>query len=148
MSNPWMKTIIAFLILSPAGFSFAGEPAASAPKEAVYSYKGDQFRDPFIPLAGESIVLTARPTRSTENEKFNPSGLELKGIIKAPLGRWGVLRSISGEAYMVQNGKIYDSKRKAIDGYVGIVKEESLVVMGPNNQVTELKLKKSQTEKK
>ena len=55
-----------------------------------------------------------------------------------------MLRASAGNSFMVKDGKILDGKRKPVKGYVGIVKEKSLVMIGPNNQVTELKLKSGQ----
>ncbi|HRY30758.1 MAG TPA: hypothetical protein P5079_12070 [Elusimicrobiota bacterium] len=137
-----------------AGFLFAAvgagtarteEPATFSEKRAIadsYVYKGG--RDPFLPLAGQGTAWTAPTALSQEAEEFNVSSLELKGILTTRTGRWAVLKTTGGGSYLVKDGKIQDSKRKPLKGYVGIVKEKSLVVIGPNNQVTELKLKKDE----
>jgi hypothetical protein len=70
--------------------------------------------------------------------------MELKGILRSRTGRWAMMTGASGERYVVENGKIHDAKKKPVEGYVGIIKEKTLVIIGPNNQVTELKLKKDQ----
>jgi hypothetical protein len=87
------------------------------------------------------------PSSEKEPGAFNPTGLNLKGLIRSRTGRWAVLLSNTGDEYIVENGKILDSKRKPVEGYVGIIKEKSLVLIGPNNQVTELKLKRDQESK-
>jgi hypothetical protein len=121
-------------------------PAPAAPAgDAAYAYKGG--RDPFVPLAGQGAGSHAS-TGDDEPGEFNASALELSGILKTRTGRWAVVRDPGGASYMVREGKIYDSKRKAVPGYVGIVKEKTLVVIGPNNTVTELSLKKDDEDEK
>lgn len=110
-------------------------PAAG---EAAYVYKAGS-RDPFIPLAGQGQFTSGIASAHGQGE-FSPSSLELTGILKTRTGRWAVLRGAGG-TYLVRDGKIQDSKSKPVKGYVGIVKEKSLVVIGPDNQLTELKLK-------
>jgi hypothetical protein len=133
---------------APAGpVAAAKAPAAPAepPVEPEYVYSGTS-RDPFIPLAGGPAAL-AMPASEKEPGAFNPSGLDLKGLTRSRTGRWAVLVSSTGDEYIVENGKILDGKRKTVEGYVGIIKEKSLVLIGPNNQVTELKLKRDQEKK-
>jgi hypothetical protein len=145
------RALIAACLLALAGLGFAEEaaaPAAAAPKEPEYVYKGG--RDPFIPLIGQGVGVGAYAGGETGSEAgdFNASALELNGILKTRTGRWAVVRDPSGASYLIKDGKIYDSKRKAVQGYVGIVKEKTLVVIGPNNQVTELALKKNEEEER
>jgi hypothetical protein len=143
---------LSFLLCgSPA---FAGPPAAAPvkapaapaepPSEPEYVYSGTS-RDPFIPLVGGPAANLT--TSEKEPGAFNPGGLELKGLTRSRTGRWAVLVSTTGDQYIVENGKILDGKRKPVEGYVGIIKEKSLVLIGPNNQVTELKLKRDQDKK-
>jgi hypothetical protein len=121
-----------------------GAPAevavSSAPVEPAYVYHGDRLRDPFIPLtgAGRSVVMDSPAATGT----FNPTNVELKGILQTRTGRWAILRSSDGGTFIVQNGKVHDSKRKPVEGYVAIVKEKAISLMGPNNQTVELSLKK------
>ncbi|HOW27207.1 MAG TPA: hypothetical protein PK876_01715 [Elusimicrobiota bacterium] len=135
-----------------AGFLLAVLSAgvSAADEKPEYSYRGDRYRDPFIPLTGsgsEKISSVIISSGGEEEAAFKPASIELKGIIRAKTGRWAIARmSDTGAPYLVQDGKIFDSKRKPVKGYVGIVKEKSLVIIGPNNQVTEVKLKKDQQE--
>jgi hypothetical protein len=118
----------------------AAAPAPEAPVEPLYVYKGERFRDPLVPLTGGGAWDYSG--LSASNEEFDPASVELKGIIKTQTGRWALLRSATGGNFLVKNGKIYDSKRKAAKDFVGIVKEKELVIIGPNNTTTEFKLKK------
>ncbi|MBI4395836.1 MAG: hypothetical protein HY548_01990 [Elusimicrobia bacterium] len=114
---------------------------AAGTGEPGYVYKADKMRDPFIPLVGQGMAEFVPASSSTEGD-FSPETVELKGMLKTKSGRWAVLRATGGATFLVKEGKILDSKRKAVVGYVGIVKEKSLVLIGPDNKVTELKLKK------
>ena len=122
----------------------APAPAAEAP-EYVYA---PVLRDPFVPLAGAS---TERPAAAAtpagdKTGPFNPVTVQLKGILRTPTGRWAVLTATTGERFVVKNGKVFDAKRKTVEGFVAIIKEKSLVVIDANNQVTELKLKRDKEE--
>jgi hypothetical protein len=130
----------------PAPVKVSTETAKSPepPAEPEYIYSGTS-RDPFIPLAGGSIAANISASVK-EPGAFNPGGLDLKGLTRSRTGRWAVLVANTGDQYIVENGKIIDSKRKPVQGYVGIIKEKSLVLIGPNNQVTELRLKRDQTK--
>lgn len=113
--------------------------------EPEYAYQADRFRDPFVPLAGQGAMDL--PPISQDEQIFKANEMELKGIIGSRTGRMALLRSAGGGIYVVKEGKILDSKRKPVNGFVGIVKEKSLVLIGPNNQVTELKLTKESDSK-
>jgi hypothetical protein len=144
-----LLTFLAAAVLAGA-LRAAVEPAAPAPKDAddVYVYKGG--RDPFLPLTGPGMGGLDVPRASGEEvDGFNPASLELKGILQTRTGRWAVLRHPGANtSFLVKDGRIEDSKRKAVTGFVGIVKEKSLVIIGPNNQVTELKLQKDPEERR
>jgi len=49
-----------------------------------HSYRGDRFRDPFIPLSGTGIVLSS----TDEVQVPNISSLVLKGILMMAIKRW------------------------------------------------------------
>ncbi len=120
---------------------------ASAEEEPQYVYTA-AARDPFVPLAGASVTSDTGFAPDKETGAFNPSNVELKGILRSRTGRWAVLMGNTGDRYIVENGKIHDAKRKPVEGFVGIIKEKTLVLIGPNNQVTELKMKRDQDKEK
>lgn len=146
-------TVIAMLLSGAlrADPAPAADPAAAAPSaeaiidETSYIYNGTS-RDPFIPLAGGPALAMSSggATEDIDPSAFNPSSMELKGILRTKTGRWAMMTGSAGERYVVENGKIRDGKKRPIEGYVGIIKEKTLVLIGPNNQVTELKLKRDQ----
>ncbi len=152
MAKYWTLTVglVGFGLLAPAvrgeeaADSLIDEPVAvSTPAVApVYVFKGDRFRDPFIPLVGASLGYEGPRASAEPISPFNPSNVELKGIIKTTSGRWAVMRTSEGVTYLIQNGKIYDPKRKPVEGFQCVVKEKSVVVMGPGKQESELLLKK------
>lgn len=125
---------------SPVGLSVA---VSSPPAVPVYEYGGDRFRDPFVPLVGNTNggFDTPRPP-SDPTSPFNPVGAELKGVLKTTTGRWAIIRTSDGVTYLVQNGKVFDPKRKVVEGFQGIVKEKTVVILGPKNQEVEVRLKK------
>lgn len=145
---------LAALLACAAAFAQEAAPAAGTPEaggapsgEPLYTYKTG--RDPFVPLVGQGGGGGPYAVGGDEEPgEFNAAGLELSGILKTRTGRWAIIRDPGGASYMVRDGKIYDPKRKAVPGYVGIVKEKTLVVIGPNNTVTELALKKDAEEEK
>jgi hypothetical protein len=127
--------------------SLLGAPAVSTgTAEPAYVYPGERLRDPFVPLAGAPGAMSEFAPAAADIGPFNAVGAELKGILKTPTGRWAVLRTSDGATYMVQNGKIYDPKRKPVEGFQGIVKEKSLVILGPKNFEHEMRLKTDQED--
>jgi hypothetical protein len=119
-----------------------GLSTGTVTSEPEYVYKGDRLRDPFVPLIGGGTAAVA-PVQ-VELGAFNPAGAELKGILKTPTGRWAILRTSDGGVYIVQNGKVYDPKRRVVAGYQGIVKERTLILMGPKSEEVELRLKRDE----
>jgi hypothetical protein len=146
--------ILGLLVSGSAQAEELGLPAATSPSShsvvvssppavPVYEYGGDRFRDPFVPLVGNENVGFDTPRPSSEPiSPFNPVGAELKGVLKTTTGRWAVIRTSDGVTYLVQNGKVFDPKRKAVEGFQGIVKEKTVVILGPKNQEVEVRLKK------
>ncbi|MBK8574125.1 MAG: hypothetical protein IPN90_00055 [Elusimicrobia bacterium] len=116
---------------------------STPPAAPAYVFRGDRFRDPFLPLLGAPGGGFDIPRSLSEPlSPFNPVGADLKGILKTTTGRWALIRTSEGVTYLVQNGKIFDPKRKAVEGYQGIVKEKTVVILGPKNQEVEIRLKK------
>src|SRR5437016_1085359 len=79
-------------------------PAASAspkpPAYKLYSYEGDRYRDPFIPLTGENH------TDQTSDRPPAVSSLSLKGLFRDSRGRIALL--VSGvSSYFLRGGQLY-----------------------------------------
>jgi hypothetical protein len=121
--------------------------SSTSPVVPVYTYQGDRFRDPFVPLVGDPDGgRYDAPPAAGPLLPFNPADADLKGILRTTTGRWAVLRTSEGVTYLVQNGKIFDPKRKEVEGFQGIVKEKSLVILGPTNQEVTLLLRKEEED--
>lgn len=150
MVNPTRRTLaMAGIWLAALGATVAraedvAVSSATAPTEPAYVYKGDRMRDPFIPLTGQGAAAMESAVAKVDLGPFNPAGAELKGILKTPTGRWALIRTTDGLTYMVQNGRVYDPKRKLISGFQGIVKEKTVVILAPGNQEFELRTKKDE----
>ncbi|HMX43262.1 MAG TPA: hypothetical protein PKB12_06065 [Elusimicrobiota bacterium] len=150
MVNPLARRLILFGVLAAALFppraraEDVSVSSSTTPTEPAYVYKGDRMRDPFIPLNGQGGATMDSAIAKVDLGPFNPAGAELKGILKTPTGRWALIRTTDGLTYMVQNGRVYDPKRKLISGFQGIVKEKTVVILAPGNQEFELRTKKDE----
>ena len=132
--------------VAPAAPTAPAAPAAEADEEPLYVYSASG-RDPFVPLSGGAALDMGGSSADVQPGAFNPTSVELKGILRTQTGRWAVLTGTGGgDRYTVENGKVLDGKKKPVEGFVGIIKEKSLVLIGPNNQVTELRMKRDQQE--
>ena len=113
-------------------------PAVPAPANTVreyqlYTYYGDRYRDPFIALNGEY--------RSEQGADRPPqiSSLLLKGIIQDARGRIALLTS-GVSSYILRGGRIYDGRNHLMKGISGVIKPNSVVLMGSDRTVKELKV--------
>jgi hypothetical protein len=138
------RGILLGAVLFWGGICLEAAPVATPEEESVYVYQPKSRRDPFLPLAGSEALSGGSGEVDHGSGVFDIKSVALTGILKTPTGRWAVLRSPEGGSYLVKNGKIYNFKHKQVEGYVGIVKEKSLVIIDSQNQVTELKLKKNE----
>jgi hypothetical protein len=129
--------------------SVAGVTVSTAPVEERlipwYDYKADRFRDPFVPLTGQGAGLSVG-VRPEITAPFAPANMELKGVLRTNSTRWAMLRSSDGASYVVEEGKVFDAKRRPVAGYTGIIKEKTVVLIGPDKSVTELLLRRDKEE--
>jgi hypothetical protein len=138
--NPLVPTASAATTL-PASPSVK-PPAPASPMPAklalpsyeLYTYYGDRYRDPFIPLIGQmfSDKSVDRPPQT--------ASLLLKGIIEDAHGRMALLAS-GVSTYILKGGRLYDSHNKMVKGMSGVIKANSVVVIGADHTVRELKVK-------
>jgi len=108
------------------------------PEEPLYKYMGGKFKDPFIPL-----IDGGRFFRVSQEEmgKIDPASLSLKGILVDNKEKMATLVDTSGNSYIVKGKRLYNRKGELIEGIVGIVKLESVVIITEDKTVRELKLK-------
>ena len=113
--------------------SAAAQPAKPKPAYQTYSYYGDRYRDPFIPLVGEfrKDQLSDRPPQI--------STLILKGIVQDQKGRMALLTS-GVSSYILRGGRLYDGRNHLMKGISGVIKSKSVVLMGSDRTVRELQV--------
>ncbi len=101
-----------------------------------YVYYADRYRDPFIPLNGDI---------RTDQSALGPaaaSGLacSLKGIVQDAHGRMALLTS-GVNSYILKGGRLYDGRNRMVKKIAGVIKTESVVIIGSDRTVRELKTK-------
>jgi hypothetical protein len=117
---------------SSAGQGPLSMPMTPAPAYQLYTYYGDRYRDPFIPLTGEYREQgTDRPPQI--------ASLILKGIVQDEKGRIALLTS-GVSSYILRGGRLYDGRNHLMKGISGIIKTNSVVLMGSDRTVKELKV--------
>ena len=107
----------------------ATPPAAPPPSYLSYVYEGDRYRDPFISLNGD---------HGTDNEHAPQIGsLILKGIVKDKTSRVALLTS-GASSYILRGGRLYDSRNRPLKGMTGVIKAESVIIVGSDRTVREI----------
>jgi hypothetical protein len=101
-----------------------------------YKYKGDRFRDPFIPLTGNGIMITT----SDDIQIPNIGSLTLKGILDDGKHKMAIING-GGLTYFLKDSKLYDSKSRLINGISGAIKKESVLMIAPDKSTKELFLR-------
>jgi hypothetical protein len=97
-----------------------------------YSYYGERYRDPFVPLLGEVRNDSAldRPPQI--------ASLVLKGIVQDQNGRMALL--VSGvSSYILRGGRLYDGRNRMVKKISGVIKPDSVVLIGGDRTVRELR---------
>jgi hypothetical protein len=107
----------------------------SAPSYKSYTYYGDHYRDPFIPLNGDM-----RGDQESYDRTPQVSSLALKGIVQDAKGRMALLTS-GINSYILRGGRLYDNRNKMIKKIAGVIKTDSVVIIGSDRTVRELKTK-------
>ena len=104
-----------------------------------YIYKGDRFRDPFIPLTDSGYIASASDSLTTPSV----GSLSLKGIVNDGSKRIAII-SGGGTAYILRDGKLFDSKNRQIKNMYGTIKKDSVVLTGADKTSKELSLRPKQ----
>jgi hypothetical protein len=114
------------------------KPVAGATIESSsyksYTYYADRFRDPFIPLTGEF-----RADQSLDHPPQIAS-LLLKGIVQDARGRMALLTS-GVNSFILKGGRLYDGRNRMIKKIAGVIKTESVVLIGADRTVREIRTK-------
>jgi hypothetical protein len=120
---------------APPALGLTTAPAAAAePAYQSYKYMGDRYRDPFIPLTGNTYQATDRAPQV--------GSLVLKGIVEDSKGRVAIV-SNGSSSYILRAGRLYDGRNHVVKGISGVVKAESVVLVGSDHTVKELIVDKS-----
>ncbi len=111
----------------------AQTPAKPLAEYQTYTYYGDRYRDPFIALNGDY--------RNDQGADRPPqiSTLLLKGIVQDDKGRVALLTS-GISSYILRGGRLYDGRNHVMKGISGVIKMNSVVLMGSDRTVKELKV--------
>jgi hypothetical protein len=114
------------------------KPAAAATMESAsyrnYTYYADRYRDPFVALTGDirSDPSLDRPPQI--------ASLMLKGIVQDSRGRMALLTS-GVSSYILKGGRLYDGRNRMVKKIAGVIKTESVVLIGADRTVREVKTK-------
>jgi len=92
---------------------------------AKYRYRGEIYRDPFIPLDEKKIVS---PILESSGEGIAPAlgSLTLRGIILDNKQKIALFSSPTGR-YILRNGKLYDNRNRIIRGLTGTVVDNNTI---------------------
>jgi hypothetical protein len=107
-------------------------------KEYVNSdYRGDKFRDPFVPLNVEGFSSSSM---SDEAVIPNIGSLMLKGIFDDSKSKIALI-SGGGVNYILKGSHLFDNRQRLVRGISGIIKKDSVIMIAPDKTTKELKLK-------
>src|SRR5436190_23492714 len=133
--KPATKTAVPMKVAIPNTKTAAAPlaPAKTPSPYQLYTYYADRYRDPFIPLTGGMYMDqgTDRPPQI--------SALLLKGIIQDTKGRMALLTS-GASSYILRGGRLYDGRNHLMKGISGVIKSNTVVLMGSDRTVKELKV--------
>jgi hypothetical protein len=107
---------------------------AALPAYMTYTYYGERYRDPFVPLNGDfqSDSALDRPPQLIS--------LSLKGIVQDANGRMALLTS-GVSSYILRGGRLYDGRNRAVKKISGVIKTDSVVLIGADHTIRELRTK-------
>lgn len=110
-------------------------PAAQDLRE-TFAYHGDRYRDPFIPLTGEGVPVTA----SEEVVTPNIGTLALKGIFNDGKIKMALI-SGGNISYVLKGSMLYDNRQRLVKGVSGVIKNDSVILIAPDKTTKELRLR-------
>lgn len=143
------KAVAAAAAAAPAAAPAVTKPEvkASTPTPTISSiYTAERLRDPFQP---GGTGASAAAEKSFTIDDFNVHNLVLRGTMKDGASDYALLSDREfGVAFILRNGKLYDSKRKAVQGVTGRIhlKEKTVELTGPDGDVQVLRLGEEEEE--
>ncbi len=93
-------------------------------KKIVYSYQGNYFPDPFVPLNFGSSTGKKSNNKLTAN---NLRSFKVKGIIEDLKGKFVLFNGPGGKNYILKEGKLIDPEGKTIPEIKGVVEKNKIV---------------------
>ena len=118
-----------------SGSSVVLTSSATVSPYKEYTYYGDRYRDPFIALNGD-----IRTDQEALDRPPPVASLMLKGIVQDSKGRMALLTS-GANSYILRGGRLYDGRNKMAKKIAGVIKTDSVVIIGADRTVRELKTK-------
>ncbi len=109
-------------------------PSAPVPSYKTYTFYASRYRDPFIPLIGGEA-------RGTDERPPQIQGLVVKGIVQDAKGRMALLTS-GVSSYILRGGRLYDVRNRMVKKISGVIKAESVILIGSDRTVRELRINK------
>ena len=110
------------------------DASKTVPSYQLYTYYGDRYRDPFLPLVGADAHMDLTSDRPPQI-----ASLLLKGIIQDSKGRLALLTS-GVNSYLLRGGRLYDGRNHMMKGISGVIKTNSVILIGSDHTVKELKV--------
>lgn len=136
--SPSIRILLVALLAGAARSTqwvLAADPSANPPSYKSYSYVGDRYRDPFVPLIGDGRGA------STDDRPPQIQSLVLKGIVQDARGRMALLTS-GVTSFILRGGRLYDVQNRQVKKISGVIKAESVVLIGSDRTVRELRINK------
>jgi len=150
------KSLLAVILVAPMVFNACGQdkvpenqpapfvqpavveslPEVKKVEPPRYVYRGDKYRDPYIPLTGEGLVMPA----SEELQIPNLSALSLKGLFVDGKHKLAIINA-GAISYMLKGNLLYDNRQRLIRGMTGIIKADRVLITAPDKTTKELKLR-------
>jgi hypothetical protein len=114
----------------------AAVPVAAKIEPAPYNYHGDVRRDPFVALNVETNVA---PSSSEEAVVPNLRSLTLKGVYADGKSMAAII-SGGGITYILRDRKLFDNRQRLVKGITGVIRNDSVIMIGGDHTTKELKL--------
>lgn len=142
------------VVLALASLSFSTEVSpnvsiSTSAKSVEDIYKPAKTRDPFI----QSYVYISKTNSLTNyDEKLEPAKVSIStatdmdfsvlGIMEFYGNKEALLKNKNGEAFVCNEGNLYDSKRKPVKGWKCLIKGKEITIIDPKGKSQKLLMEK------